>query len=170
MKKIKYYLLSLILISPLTLAKIGDPTPDLKNKVFNKPAESKPLLGTLFENMTNLMQTSIGATFAIIYTIGICLGLGSFLMMRKGTIKKDGGDPEGMKYVYAGGFTFMLATLMLGTTGYVQLMADTWGIGNLVHTRLDLKGKSVKQFVENNNPNGFNDITHSFGIENRNKK
>ena len=170
MKKLHYYLLSLLLVAPVTFAAIGEPTPDLKNKVFNQAYEKRPMLAMLFENITNLMQTSIGATFAIIYTISVVLGFIGFKMMHKGAVKKDGGDPEGLKFTYAGGITFILATLMMGTTGYVQLMADTWGIGNLVHTRLDLTNKSVRQFVDTNNKNGFVDITNGFGVENRNKK
>ena len=94
MKKLHYYLLSLLLVAPVTFAAIGEPTPDLKNKVFNQAYEKRPMLAMLFENITNLMQTSIGATFAIIYTISVVLGFIGFKMMHKGAVKKDGGDLE----------------------------------------------------------------------------
>lgn len=149
-------------------AGIGAPTPNLKECVFNQGDEngSHSPIAMLFVNLTTAMHTSVGATFSIMYILGISLGFIAFLMMRKGVLKKDGGDPEGLKWTIGGGFTFVLATLILNTTGYIQLTADTVGMGEIVNSRLNLKKMSVSQFGANTekNANGFLDSTRSFGV------
>lgn len=147
---------------------IGKPTPNLKECVFGQGDEygSHSPLAMLFVNITSLMHTSVGVTFGLMYFLAISLGFIAFLMMHKGTLKKHGGDPEGLKWTWAGGFTFILATLILNTTGYIQLTADTVGMGNIVNSRLNLKKISVGQFGAHSstNRNGILDSTRSFGV------
>lgn len=168
MTKFRYLLFSALLLSSSVMASLGEPTPNLKSKVFSQP-DGVPLLAVLFDNLTLFMHTSIGTTFALLYLLGFILGFGAFLMLRKGALKKDGGDPEGLKWTWAGGVTMVLAVLILNTTGYIQLMADTMGIGTLVQSRMTLDNTSVQKFggFQRDGGNGFKDATDAFGVKNK---